>query len=317
MRCRLRDSEGMLQVYGAHRVMENAAVALAVAEMTGGRGELRNGYMAHLVGGAHIVPGAGGDVAEAVADIAMNADTQLLRYSVDRPDLRMLFTATRGHYEILARRSAGISRPADLRGKRIGTFPRTSSEYFLMTELAAYGVPVDEVEIVPLVPEMAVADALVDGEVDAITIWEPAMQFAKESIGDDAVRLVRPGAYFLRLNVNTTAAALADPVRRAQIVDFTRHVIRASERVRCDPDAAARTLSAMSGFDAGLVRRSLHTLEFVASLEEDALDVLVAQEEWVAREQERPPRSRLQLAPLIDTSVYAEAVAGLAATDMR
>src|SRR3546814_5301938 len=134
-----------LQVYGAYRVRDNAACAMAVDAMTGGREQLNDGYMAHLVCGSHIVSQAGTADAAALADVAMNADTQLLRYSVDRPDLRMLFTATRGHYEILARRSAGITGAADLRGKRIGTFPRTSSEYFLVTELKHSGVPVDEV----------------------------------------------------------------------------------------------------------------------------------------------------------------------------
>lgn len=302
-----------LQVYGAHRVMENAAVAMAVDAMTGGREQLNDGYMAHLVGGSHIVSQAGTAAAPAVADVAMNADTQLLRYSVDRPDLRMLFTATRGHYEILARRSAGISGPADLRGKRIGTFPRTSSEYFLITELEHYGVPVDDVEIVPFVPELAVSQALLDREVDAISIWEPATQHAKEGLGDDAVRLHRPGAYYLRLNANTTAAALDDPDRRAQIVSFIQHVIVASAQVTASPELGAAYAARLSGFDPGLVLRCLDTLEFVARLEDDQLDVLVEQERWVARAQERRARGRDELAPLIDTSAYREAVAGLAA----
>jgi NitT/TauT family transport system substrate-binding protein len=293
--------------------MENAAIAFAVDTMTGGREQLNNGYMAHLVGGSHIVSQAGTEDAPAVADVAMNADTQLLRYSVERPDLRMLFTATRGHYEILARRSAGITAPADLRGKRIGTFPRTSSEYFLITELAHYGIPEDEVEIVPFIPELAVSQALIDAEVDAISIWEPATQHAKEGLGDDAVRLYRPGSYYLRLNANTTAAALADPGKRAEIVSFIQHVILASEKVTASPELGAGYLARMSGFDPGLVLRCLHSLEFVALVEDDQLDILVEQERWVAREQNRRPRGREELAPLIDTSAYEEAVAGLAA----
>ena len=41
------------------------------------------------------------------------------------------------------------------------------------------------------------------------------------------------------------------------------------------------------------------------------LDVLVAEEQWLAARDNRPARPRAELATLIDTSVYREAVAGL------
>lgn len=295
-----------LQVYGAHRVMENAAIELAVRELTGA--DLNNGYIAHLVGG-------GADLSteapNAVADVAMNADTQLLRYSVARPDIRLLFTATRGHYEILGRPSLGVRGAADLRGKRIGTFRHTSSEYYLATELAKHGILADEVEIVGFTPEIASTQALIDGDVEAITIWEPATQLAKETLGEDLVSIRTPDSYFLRLGANTTADRLADPGKRAEIVAFIRQVILASRELRESPKRGAQIAARLSGFDAGLVMRCFATLEFVAHIEPDQLDVLVEQDRWVAEEQGRAPRTREQLAPLIDASAYHEAIAGL------
>lgn len=295
-----------LNVYGAHRVMENAAVELAVRELTGE--DLHDGYIAHLVGGG---PDLSAEAPGAVADVAMNADTQLLRYSVARPDIRLLFTATRGHYEILGRRSRGVVSPGDLRGKWIATFLHTSSEYYLATELARYAIAVEDVEVVGVKPELAVTQALIDGEVDAITIWEPATQFAKESLGDDLVAFRHDDAYFLRLGANTTADKLADPVKRAEIIAFIRQVVRASRELQERPERGAEIAARLSGFDEGLVLRSLATLEFVAHIEPDQLDVLVEQERWVAAEQGREPRTREELAPLIDTSAYEEALAGL------
>lgn len=300
-----------LEVYGAHRVMENATVEMAVDAMSGGQEQMRNGYIAHLVGGEPLVGSSTAGAPQKVADVAMNADTQLLRYSVQHPDMRMLFTVTRGHYELLGRRSSGISAPADLRGKRIGTFPRTSSEYFLIDELGHYGIAPSEVEIVHLTPELAVSRALIDGELDAVSIWEPAMQHAKEGVGDDGISFTRPASYFLRLNCNTTTEKLHDPEKRAEIVTFIQHVVRASTLIREQPEIGAGFLARASGFDPGLVLRCMQTLEFVAHLEADQLDVLVEQEEWVAREQHREPRSRDELATLIDTSVYEEAVDSL------
>ena len=46
------------------------------------------------------------------------------------PGLRIILTVSEGYYRIVARRSAGISSLADLKGKRIATFPSTSSAYY-------------------------------------------------------------------------------------------------------------------------------------------------------------------------------------------
>src|SRR6185295_12549498 len=52
------------------------------------------------------------------ADVATNAETQALRQSVDHPNLRIIFTVSEGFYRIIARRSAGVTKLDDLRGKK-------------------------------------------------------------------------------------------------------------------------------------------------------------------------------------------------------
>jgi NitT/TauT family transport system substrate-binding protein len=241
----------------------------------------------------------------------MNADTQLLRYSWKRPDMRLLFNVTRGYYEIIARKSHGIIKPADLKGKKVGTYPRTSAAYFLAKELEAYGLKDEDIEIVPLAPELAISQALIDNTIDAVAIWEPAAQHAKEGIGEDAIIFHRPESYFLPLGCNTTLATISNPQKRAQIVLFIQHLIRASKLIKEKPEIGVDWLVNVSGFDRGLVARCLHALDFVAQIEPGEIDVLVEQDKWVAKEQGRPPRTREQLTPLIDTSVYEEAVAGM------
>src|SRR5690606_16169109 len=50
------------------------------------------------------------------ADLATNAETQLLRESIRNPDLRIIMTVTESFYRLVGRRSAGINSLADLRG---------------------------------------------------------------------------------------------------------------------------------------------------------------------------------------------------------
>ena len=62
-------------------------------------------------------------------------------------------------------------------------------------------------------------------------------------------------------------------------------------------------------FDAQNVVESWEPHGWLAAVPDDLLDVLVVQEQWLAERDGRVPRSRDELATLIDTSVYEEAVA--------
>ncbi len=311
-----------LQVYGMRNVMELATTLIAVDAMSGGKATVHHGNVAHLVGAdasmnsaASInTPEAKAIAAEAalpLADVATNYDTQFLRFSVQRPDMRILFTVTRGLYHIVARRSAGIASVKDLRGKRVATYPRTSSGYYLYKALEANGLRETDIEIVGLAPIFEISKALIDKRVDAITIWEPAAQAALDGLGADAIELKTPGVYLPQFNLNTTTGKLADPGKRRQMVELTRHIIRASKQVKEQPQIGCDWLAQASGFERGLIERSFHQHDYCASIAPDQLEVLVDQDKWVAREQGRMPRSREALSTLLDYSVYHEAVAGM------
>src|SRR3569832_1573020 len=80
-----------------------------------------------------ITVGGGGvpTLTSGMSDIATNAETQLLRESVDNPDLRVIFTIVESHYRIVARKTQGIKKLADLKGMRIAVPRNTSANYFL------------------------------------------------------------------------------------------------------------------------------------------------------------------------------------------
>ena len=48
--------------------------------------------------------------------------------------------------------------------------------------------------------------------------------------------------------------------------------------------------------------------QFLGTLVPDILDVLVEEDVWVAKEKNRTPRTRAELATLVDTSVMTEAM---------
>jgi sulfonate transport system substrate-binding protein len=243
------------------------------------------------------------------ADVAGQAETQALRISVEHPDLRIVMTVTEGIYRIVARRSAGIATLSDLAGKRIAVFENTSSAYFLHRMLSSVGLSEADVVIVPSRPR-EMAPAIVAGDVDAIAIWEPESERAFAAIGADAIEFQNPGVYRELFNLNTTTRALADPTKRAQIVRLVRALIESARQSEAAPETIWPLVAERSGYPLDLVAASWPHHRFPAALPEDLLDVLVAQEEWLAARAGRPARSREVLAKLVDPSVLAEAMAG-------
>ena len=301
-----------LRVYGNLSTLELGPVLLAADRYYGGKVHVQQGGITSLYGQAGDLPNL---AAKGTSDLATNSETQALRFSVTHPGLRCILTVAEGVYRIVARRSSGIAKLADLRGKRIGTQPKTSSEYYLDDTLRTVGMTTADVKVVPYVagtarPLAMMTDHLLRGELDAVTIWEPEMQRAYEGLGADAIEFHDPAAYREQFSLFTTEEKLRDPAIRRDIVAFVRAVIQASQHIQRQ-SAEAQALVARAGrFDEKLVARAWRHHTFPATLLPKLLDIMVKEEVWVAKETGRAPRGRAELARLIDDSVLREAMAG-------
>jgi sulfonate transport system substrate-binding protein len=272
-----------------------------------------NGFYAEQLA---VAEGGVRSITSGEADIATNAETQLLRESVTNPDLRIIMTVTESFYRLVARRSAGIETLADLRGKRVMVPANTSANYFLVAMLRTVGLTEDDVDLMGLPPAQGdqtgmdqMSDALLRGDVDVISIWEPESEDAIQRLGTDAVVLQDRSVYRELFNLHATAAALADPAMRRSIVEFVRAVGEATEALRADPVPYWPHVASVIGYSVEEIESSWPEMEFPAALVPDLLDALEEEEVWVARERDRVPRSREELAGLIDRSVLEEALA--------
>ena len=248
-------------------------------------------------------------------DLATNAETQLLRESIRNPDLRIIMTVSEGFIRIVARRSAGIETLADLKGKRIMGQPHTSATYFLMAILGTVGLSEDDVEVVGVTATKdgkrgyaEMPGALARGEVDAICTWEPEPVTALELLGDDAIVFDDREVYREAFNLHARAQDLADPEKRRSIVEFVRAVAAASEALREHPEQYWPHLAEITGFTLHEIEESWPELAFPVHIVPDLLDVLEREDRWVAKELDRQPRTRAELAQLIDHSVLVDAL---------
>jgi NitT/TauT family transport system substrate-binding protein len=283
-----------LRVAGNTSTLELAPVLLAARELGTGRVIVKNGGIPALF------------EADA-ADLATNAETQALRQSVDHPELRVILTVAEGFYRVVARRSSGVRVLADLRGKRIATAPSTSSAYYLHKMLATAGLTPADVTIVPLSPLSKMPPALAAHEIDALTIWEPEIQRAADLVGADAIEFQDRRVYRELFGLYATAASLANPAKRGEIVLFVRALLRASARIRERPSDAWPLVAASTGYDVALIEKVWRHEGYPGTLASDLLDVMVDEDVYLAPERNRVPRARVDLAKLIDDSVLHDA----------
>jgi sulfonate transport system substrate-binding protein len=264
-----------------------------------------------------LVVGEGGitRITSGDADLATNAETQLLRESVRNPDLRIIATVTESFYRLVGRRSAGIDKLADLKGKKVMVPRLTSANYFLVAMLRSAGLREEDVTIVNLPRGQGdetgmdlMSEALVKGEVDVISIWEPEPEDAIRKLGKDAIVFQDKKVYREVFNLHARAKDLADPEKRRSIVRFVRAMADATKALKRNPKSYWPHVSSITKFSVEEVEWGWPEMEFPVKIIPDMLDVLETEEVWVAKASNRAPRSRQELAKLIDESVVKEAL---------
>jgi len=301
-----------LRIYGNLSLLEMAPVLLAADQIYPGKTLLEHGSVMALWGKASDLASLS---SAGQADIAANSETQALRGSFGNPDLRFIFTVAECPYRIVARRSAGIGGLADLRGKRVGTQLESSGEFFLDAMLRAVGLTAEDVTRVPFMarteaPISLLPEALRNGRIDAVALWEPQVQRAKVAIGADAIEFCDPAVYTEKFNLCTTQAHLDDRAMRARIVAFVRALITAARRLKVEPEIGWRLVAKAAKLDIETVRGSWPYFNYPGTLANELLDIFERQDAWIAKVQGRAPRTREALARLIDDSVLSEARAG-------
>jgi len=240
-------------------------------------------------------------------DAATGSETQLLLNSIAEPGIRIIVTLAEARYRIIARRSSGIRRVEDLRGKKVAATVNTSSQYFLREMLRKVGMSLDSDAHFVNLEGTAMPAALKRGDVDAVAIWEPHAQNSLEALGSDAVDLQNPSVYRERFNLNTTTKVLRDPDKRRELVEFLRAVLSASQRARSQPRQSIMFLAPSIHTPERTIEHVWNRFRFPANLPIDLPAVLGDVEIYVAAVQFRQPRPRADLAALIDGSLLMDA----------
>jgi NitT/TauT family transport system substrate-binding protein len=129
-------------------------------------------------------------------DMAIVADLPIVFNSFKRDDFIVLSTFTHNYNDsrMVARKDSGINKPADLKGKKIGTTFGTSTQFFLNIFLSYDGLTETDIIRVNL-PQYDLLAEIESGKVDAIAVFDPYAYKAIQMLGDQAVGFPQTGMY--------------------------------------------------------------------------------------------------------------------------
>lgn len=209
------------------------------------------------------------------------------------------------HVKLLARRSAGIERPADFRGRRVGTVKGSSAEYYLDSWLVYHDVDPKTVQVVGYAPGQ-LAQALQRREVDAISIWEPIINTAASALGKDAVPMLNPRLYKNHFNLVASRHALTE--REAALVKVLRALERAQRFIASSPAQSLKIMAAR--VPAGSREQGVAEHDFALLLEQSLVVTMDGEARWAAQQEGTAPMRPANVMQRIDPAPLRKAVEG-------
>ncbi|MBS4038484.1 MAG: ABC transporter substrate-binding protein [Hydrogenophaga sp.] len=212
------------------------------------------------------------------ADLAIASDASVVLAVHAGQPLELIATvaSSRRSNQVVARTDRGIRQGADLRGRRVGFIPGTSSHFYTETFLSFHGLTTRDVVMVPLDPLRPV-DALVQGEVDAAGFFHPNGPQALTRLGPLGQVLELPPIYTLTVNL-VARPGLSDD----QLVRVLRGLQRSIRVVRSRNDPSLQTSARLLGVKPPEVAGLLGDFDYRLRLDQSLLGTLEAESRWAA-----------------------------------
>ena len=210
------------------------------------------------------------------ADISTSAGFVFVSNSFEFTDLRVIGTvATKQIKELVARKDKGISTINDLIGKRIAVKEKSGAEFQLGVFLTFNGILQKDVEFVYLKPS-EMLDAISNGEVDAVFVWDPYLYNIKKELGDSVVSWHGgEDFYFVLLTKedwieNNPAAAER----------FMKSLLEAEDYIKDNSEEAKEFVKNRFDYESDYIDYSWPKQEFAVILEQAMLITFEDQARW-------------------------------------
>ncbi|MGF1480816.1 MAG: ABC transporter substrate-binding protein [Cyanophyceae cyanobacterium] len=179
---------------------------------------------------------------------------------------------------IVARKDKGINSAKDLEGKTLGLTYTTTAQMFAVEYLQSQGVDLDKVEMINM-PPPAIQAAVVNGELDAGSMWQPFRYNTADTLGDNGIVMNDP--IYKAYAIVAVRADFAEENPEA-IESFLQALIEAEEYLEENPQEAQEILAREIDIPLEVLQLAWEEYEVGVSMSGGLLDTITKQGEWVA-----------------------------------
>lgn len=170
------------------------------------------------------------------ADFATVAETPFVQAVLEGKQPRLVATIGKADRfdAVIARPGLDLKDMSDLKGKKIGLPLWTTAHYFLNMLLHVYGLKKEDIEMINLRPE-EIIDALKEGRVDAVSIWESVLSDVVRAFPEPLKKLDGKNLYIFYWNIVSREDYLKTHPETAE--KLLRALVRAETWCQKNPQA--------------------------------------------------------------------------------
>jgi len=192
---------------------------------------------------------------------------------------------TENDLKIIARKDKGINSPTDLKGKRFAIMVGTTSQFFMGKFLAKYGIKESDVSITNLAPPDMVS-AIIRGDVDAVSLWEPHIYNIKKELGDNAVVFPGKGVYLQTFDILIMQDYLTKNEKTVE--KFLKGLVDAENFIKKNQDEAITITAKWIGLDKKVLSEIWDNYDIKVVLDDKLPPLLLDIAKWAKNKEILP-----------------------------
>lgn len=215
------------------------------------------------------------------ADILVGVtEFPVVRRAFQKDRMAIVGNADKGEYiYLVGRKDKGIEKPADLKGKRVGTAFGTIAQFYLGRFLELNGIKMQDITLVDLKTPAEWVDAVVNGDVDAVVTAQPDVNTIQERLGTNGVSLsVQSGQFLNGLIVSTDEWVTKHP---DMVTRFLKSMAQAEEFANRNPAQAKSIVQKGLDLDPGYMETVWHQNQFNLSLDQSLILAMEDEARWM------------------------------------
>lgn len=181
------------------------------------------------------------------------------------------------HY-LIGRKDKGIGNISDLRGKRIGYAKGTSGEFYLTRFLEIHGIDISDVALIDIKPSNY-AEAIENGTVDAILVWDPYTDDIKKRLGSNMISWPAQSGQLGYWNVicrDDWAANHPELISR-----FLKSIDQAEIYATNHPEESKAIIQKQRNYDDTYIATTWSNTQFYLSLDQSLIIAMEDEARWM------------------------------------